>query len=63
MPGATCNHIFACPYMCKISNTSKKLPMPTSLSTVQLHIAHMNFVAPTTALVTVNFCFDDSALF
>ena len=39
-----------------------KSPVPTSLSTVQSHVPIGNFVVATGTLVTVTFCFHNSAL-
>ena len=62
MPGDACDHTLACPRTCKIPSTSDKLPVPTSLSTVQWHMPNGNFVVATATLVTVTFCFHNFAL-
>ena len=43
------------------NNTSEKLPLPTLLSIVQSEMPHRNFVVATATLVTVSFCFHNSA--
>ena len=50
------------PHTCKISSTSQKLPVPTSLSTVQSHMPKRSFAVTTTALVTVTFYFHNSGV-
>ena len=47
---------------CKIPSANEIPPGPTSLSTVQLHMPNGNFFVPTATLVTVTFCFHNSAL-
>ena len=42
MPGETYNR--TCSHTCKIPSTSEKPPVPTSLSTTQLHLSIKNFV-------------------
>ena len=58
----TCTIARACPQTCKIPRTSEKSPVPTSLLTVQLHTPNRNYVVATAILVTVTFCFHNSAL-
>ena len=62
VPGDMCDRTFTYPQTCKIPSTSEKSPMPTSLSTVQSHMPNRNFVVTTATLVTVTFCFHNSAL-
>ena len=49
-------------HTCKTPSTSKKAPVPKSLSTVQSHMPNRNCVVATPIPVTVNFCFHNSAL-
>jgi len=46
----------------RVSTFVKKSPVLTSLSTMQSHIRSRNFVVATAPLVTVTFCFHNSAL-
>ena len=62
MSGDKCDRTCACPHTCRILNTSEKLPLPTSLSTVQSHMPNRSFAVATATLMTVTFCFHDSAL-
>ena len=48
--------------MCKFRSTSKKSPLPTSLSAVQSHMPNRNFVVTTATLVTVTFYFHNCTL-
>ena len=61
MPRDSCDHTFGYPNMCKITSTSEKLLVPTSLSTVQAHMPNRNYVV-TATLMTVTFCFHNAAL-
>ena len=47
MSGDMCDHVCACPHMCKILDKKENSPMSTSLSTVQSHILNRNFVSTT----------------
>ena len=62
MPGDMCDRMFACPHTLKFSSMSEKSPMPTSLSAMQSHTRNWNFVVTTATLVTVTYCFHNSAL-
>ena len=62
MSGDTCDRTCSRPRTCKISSSSEKSPMPTSLSTIQLHMPNRNFFGATATLVTVNFCCHSRAL-
>ena len=62
MPRYTCNCRRERPHMSKTLSTSEKSPMPTILSTVQLHMPHRNFAVATVMLVTVTYCSHNSAL-
>ena len=46
----------------QIPSLSKKSHVPTSLSTVQSHVPHRNFVVATATLVAVSFCFHNITL-
>ena len=61
-PGHTCDRTCACTQTCKTPSTSEKSPVPTSLSTMQSHMQSRSFVVTTAKLVTVTFCFHNSAL-
>ena len=56
MPGDMCDYMCACPYMCKTPSRSENLVMPTSVSTIQLHMPNRNFVVATATLGTVTSC-------
>ena len=62
MPGDTCNRTSACPYLSITPSTYETSPVPKSLSTVQSHEPNKNLIVITAALVTVTFCFHNSAL-
>ena len=62
MPGDTCDRTRAHQNTCKIPSTSGKLPMSTSMLTVQSHIPHRNSAVAATTLATVTFCLHSSAL-
>ena len=62
MYGGTCDRTCAYPRKHKIPSTSEKLPVPTSLSTVQLHTPKKNFIVATATLVNAIFCLHNSAL-
>ena len=51
-----------CPHTCKIPSISKKLPIPTSLLSVQLQVPNRNFFVPTQTSLTITFCFHNYAL-
>ena len=63
MPGDTYDRTCTGPHACEIPGMSKKSPVPTSLSTVQLHMPNKDFVIATAILVTVTFYSYSSALF
>ena len=60
--GDTCDHIRTYPSTCNIPSMSIKLPVPTSLSTLQSHIPNRNIVIATTTVLTGTICFHNSAL-
>jgi len=62
IPWDMCDRTCACPHTRKIFCTCEKSPMLTSLSTVQSLMPNRNFVVATATLVTVTFCFHNSAL-
>ena len=62
MPGDTCDSTCTCPYMWKTPSTSEKLPVPTSLSTVQFHLPNTTIIVVTAPLVTIRFCFHNFPL-
>ena len=60
---STCpDRTYVFPHMLKIHSTSDYSPVPTSLSTVPLHMPNRNSVVANATLVTVTFCFHISAL-
>ena len=58
----TCDCMCTCPHTCQIPCTSEKSPVPTSLSTLQSHMPNRSFIVATATLVTVTFCFQNSAV-
>ena len=62
MPGDTCDRTCACLCTCKIPSTIEKLPVSTSLSTVQSNMPNRSFIVENATLVTATFCFHNSAL-
>ena len=55
MLGDTGDRTCECPHTCRIPSTSRKLPVPALLSTVQSHMPNRNFSVATATLVTVTF--------
>ena len=53
MPGDTCDQACSGLHTCELPSTSEKLPVPTSLSTMQSHMPNWNFVIATATLLTV----------
>ena len=62
MPRDMYDTMCMCPHTCKVPSICEHLPVPASLSAIQLHMPERSFVVAPAMLVTATFCFHDSAL-
>ena len=62
IPGDTRDCTCVCSHSCTVPRTSEKLPVPQSVSTVRSCMPNRKFIVATAALMTVTFCFKNSAI-